>query len=204
MRSDHTTGKTYGLKGKTPVVRSSGKRFSCNMVSAITNQGKLYFMIYREKFNEGIFIKFLNKLIRQVDKKVFLIVDRHPSHRSKKVKKWLSLHENQVHLEFLPPYCPELNPDELLNQDVKASVSKKRAHDISEMINKGVVSVGWTKMRQTLVTKSCPFYCKFHKILVLIEDRFSLKVGAFTPSSKRFRITFMCRSMYESRLFFAT
>lgn len=134
LRSDYASGKTYGIKGQTPVFRSTGKRFSCNMISAITNHGKLYFMIYQEKFTEDIFIKFLKKLVRQVDRKLFLIVDRHPSHQSKKVRQWLTVNERMIRLEFLPPYCPELNPDELLNQDVKSNVGKKRAQNSFEMI----------------------------------------------------------------------
>jgi transposase len=133
LRSDHNAGKTYGVKGKTPVIARTGKRFSCNMISAITNLGSLSFMIYHENFTDDVFLKFLKKLIHKSTRKVFLIVDRHRSHRSKKVNAWLELHVNRIQLEFLPPYCPELNPDEFLNQDVKSSMGKKRPQNIAEM-----------------------------------------------------------------------
>jgi hypothetical protein len=84
LRSDHSTGKTYGLIGKTPVVKRSGNRFSCNMISAITNLGKLSFMIFHENFTSEIFLKFLKRLIQQSPRKVYLIVDR--AHRSKEVQ----------------------------------------------------------------------------------------------------------------------
>lgn len=134
LRSDHNVGKTYGVKGKTPVVKRTGKRFSCNMISAITNLGRLNFMIFRENFNEDVFLKFLNRLVRQHNRKVFLIVDQHRSHKSSKVKKWLKTHEKDIRLFYLPSYCPELNPDEFLNQDVKSHVGKKPSRNASEMI----------------------------------------------------------------------
>jgi transposase len=81
LRSDHSVGKTYGLVGKTPIVMRTGNRFSCNMISTITNLGKLSFMVFHENFTSEIFIKFLKRLIQQSTRKVFLIVDRHRAHR---------------------------------------------------------------------------------------------------------------------------
>lgn len=133
IRSDHTVGRTYGFKGKTPVIKRSGNRFSCNMISAVTNLGRLNFMIFSNNFNEDIFLMFLGKLILQDSNKVFLIVDRHPSHKSKKVKIWLTKHEKAIKIFYLPSYCPELNPDEFLNQDTKSSLEKKRPSNKSEM-----------------------------------------------------------------------
>jgi transposase len=134
VRSDHTNGRTYGLKGKTPVIKRSGNRFSCNMISTVTNLGKLSFMIFEENFDENIFLRFLKKLVQQSNKKVFLIVDRHQAHRSKKVKTWLTSSEKSIKIFYLPSYCPELNPDEFLNQDTKVSLEKKRPRNRPEMI----------------------------------------------------------------------
>jgi transposase len=125
LRSDHAIGRTYGLRGQTPVVPVTGKRFGCNMVSAITNQGQLNFMVFKGRFVADVFLEFLNRLIRQHQRKIFLIVDRHPVHRSKKVKHWVDNHSDQIGLWFLPGYSPELNPDELLNQDVKCNTIRK-------------------------------------------------------------------------------
>jgi transposase len=133
LRSDNTLGKTYGLKGKTPVVKRTGNRFSCNMISSITNLGKLSFMVFHDNFTSDIFLKFLNRLIRHSDRKVFLIVDRHRAHRSEKVNKWLKSNCEHIRLFFLPSYCPELNPDELLNQDVKAHFRRQCPHTKAEM-----------------------------------------------------------------------
>lgn len=134
LRSDHNAGRTYGIKGKTPVLKRSGNRFSCNMISAITNLGRLHFMVYQQNFTSEIFLNFLKRLVRQSHRKVFLIVDRHRAHKSKKVMSWLKLNVEYIHLEYLPPYCPELNPDEFLNQDVKSCLGKKRPSTKAEMI----------------------------------------------------------------------
>lgn len=134
LRSDHNVGRTYGLKGRTPIVKRTGNRFSCNMISTITNLGKLSFMVFDENFSEDVFLKFLKRSIRQSDRKMFLIVDNHRSHKSKKVKTWLRSNEEKIRIYYLPSYCPELNPDEFLNQDVKSHLGKQRLHTKSEML----------------------------------------------------------------------
>jgi transposase len=125
LRSDHAVGRSYGLRGHTPVLEATGKRFGCNMISAITNQGRLNFLVFKDRFVSKIFLEFLNRLVRQSERKVFLIVDNHPVHRSKQVKLWLQEHEKEIRVFFLPGYSPELNPDELLNQDVKSNTIRK-------------------------------------------------------------------------------
>jgi transposase len=135
LRSDHTSGKTYGRKGHTPVVPITGDRFSCNMISALTNRGTLYFMVFKDRFKTEVFLDFLRRLIRQAQQKVFLIVDGHPVHRAKKVKRWLEKHKDRICMFFLPPYSPELNPDEYLNNDVKSNaVGRKRAGTLRQML----------------------------------------------------------------------
>lgn len=78
-------GRSYGLKGQTPVILATGQRFGCNMISAITNQGRLNFMVFKERFTAPVFLEFLRRLLRQSDRQVYLIIDRHPVHRSLKV-----------------------------------------------------------------------------------------------------------------------
>jgi transposase len=135
LRSDHQTGTTWGAKGQTPVVRVSGNRFGCNMISAITNRGRMSFMVFPGKFNADMFIKFLSALIRHcAGRKIFLIVDRHRVHCSRKVSEWVRAHSAAIELFFLPAYSPELNPEELLNNAAKAGVSGKvRAKDQAEL-----------------------------------------------------------------------
>ncbi len=136
LRSDHATGRTYSIQGETPVIPGTGQRFGCNMVSAITNKGHLAFMVFRKRFRNDVFTRFLKRMVRQSERKVFLIVDRHPVHRSRTVKKWLAENEKQIRLFYLPSYSPELNPDEMLNQDVKSNaVGRQRAHTQDELLS---------------------------------------------------------------------
>jgi transposase len=135
LRSEHQAGTTYGRRGRTPAIPGSGRRFGCNMLSALTNRGRLVFMVFRDRFDGRVFLAFLRRLVRQAGRRVFLIVDSHPVHRSGRVKRWLGRHERTIRAFFLPGYSPELNPDELLNQDVKSNaVRRRRARDAGEMM----------------------------------------------------------------------
>lgn len=134
-RSDYHAGRTYGKRGKTPVIPDTGRRFGCNVISALTNRGDLKFMVFTGNFNADVFLKFLKRLVRQVDRKVFLIADGHPAHKAKKVRAWLEANKKKVEMFFLPPYCPELNPDEYLNNDLKQNaVGKKRSRTLGELV----------------------------------------------------------------------
>lgn len=129
LRSRHYTGTCYSPRGKTPVTRGSGKHFGCNLFSAITNKGELSFRIYEGKFNAEVFLDCMKRLIKHADgTKVFLILDNLRVHHAKVLKPWLKEHYHQIELFFLPSYSPHLNPDELLNHDLKANaVGRKRA-----------------------------------------------------------------------------
>ena len=135
LRSDHVTGTSYAPLGRTPVVRATGQRFGCNMISAITNRGALAFMVFQGKFQNPVFIEFMKRLLRQVKGKLYLIVDGHPVHRSVAAKCFVKDNADRLRLIRLPGYCPELNPDELLNQDVKTNaLGKSRPTNKAEMI----------------------------------------------------------------------
>jgi len=135
LRSDHQAGRSYGRRGQTPVIPGTGQRFGCSMISAITNRGRLAFMVFRQRFTARVFLLFLRRLIRQAGRKVFLIVDRHPVHKAARVSRWLANHQAEIRLFWLPAYSPELNPDELLNQDVKTNaVGRQRPADAQELV----------------------------------------------------------------------
>jgi transposase len=126
LRSDHQVGRSYSLRGQTPVIPGTGKRFGCSMISAVTNQGHLCFRVFDGSFNVKLFIDFLRRLIKQAKRKVFLIVDGHPVHRAKLIQAWREKYKEQLEIFYLPSYSPELNPGELLNQDVKTNVSRQQ------------------------------------------------------------------------------
>jgi transposase len=125
MRSDCQHGRGYAPKGKTPVIRLSAKRTSTNMISAITNQGKVRFQIYDGRMNADQLIDFLKRLIKDAKRKVILILDNLRVHHAKLVKAWLAKHPKKIEVFYLPAYSPELNPDEYLNCDLKAGVHSK-------------------------------------------------------------------------------
>ena len=154
LRSDHQTGTSYGRRGKTPVIPGTGQRFRCNMMSTITNRGHLSFMVFKERFTAGVCLRFLRRLVRHAGHKVFLILDRHPVHRSAKVKRWLAANHQRIALSFLPGYSPDLNPDEFLNQDVKSNaLGRQRPANQTEMIA-GVRSYLCSTQRQPEIVKS--------------------------------------------------
>jgi transposase len=135
LRSDHVTGTSYAPVGETPVVRATGQRFGCNMISAITNKGALAFMVFQGKFKAPVFVDFMKRLLKQAQGKIALIVDGHPVHKSRQAKNFVSENRKRLRLILLPGYCPELNPDELLNQDVKTNaLGKSRPRDKAEMM----------------------------------------------------------------------
>lgn len=135
MRSDCSHGRSWSPIGKTPVRDATGQRFGLNMISAIGNDGTLRFQLFEGKFNAKVFIDFLARLVRQhPDRKVHLIVDGHPSHRAKLVKRWVADRADRIALHFLPGYSPHLNPVELLNHDVKANaVGRRRPRTLAEL-----------------------------------------------------------------------
>jgi transposase len=135
LRSDHQAGTTYGPKGRTPVIAGTGQRWRCNMISAITGRGQLRFMVFKRRFTSQIFIAFMRRLVRTAGRKVYLIVDGHPVHKSEQVREWLARHEEQIRMILLPAYSPDLNPDEFLNHDVKQNaVGRRRAVSREDMM----------------------------------------------------------------------
>jgi transposase len=136
VRSDHQAGRSYAPKGHTPVVPGTGKRFGCNTVSAITNRGDLAFMVFKGRMEVRVFLRFLRRLVKQAGRLVFLILDRHPVHRSRAAQRWLAEHADTIRVFYLPSYSPELNPDEMLNNDVKQNaVGHRRPHDRTQLMN---------------------------------------------------------------------
>ena len=127
IQSTDNRGKTYGLKGKTPTVKKSGSRFKCNMLAMISPQGFMNWMVFEDNFTSKKCVEFLGRIIRQIKQKVFLILDNHRVHHSKKVKNYVEKHKDRLEIFYLPAYCPDMNPQELVNQDVKANANNFRA-----------------------------------------------------------------------------
>lgn len=126
LRSDDVNGRGYAPAGCTPVRRAKGTPEKINMISTVTNRGKVRFMFYRGSLNVAVFVGFLKRLVREGrGRKIFLIVDNLRVHHARKVKQWVEQHREQIEIFYLPSYCPDLNPDEYLNNDLKQGVSRR-------------------------------------------------------------------------------
>ena len=119
VRSDCHAGTTWGIKGQTPVVHTSGQRSSVNMISAVSARGHLRFMLTKGKVNGLVFTEFLKRLMHGSARRVFLILDGGSYHHSRPVKDYVASLDGKLRLFFLPPYSPQLNPDEQVWNYVK-------------------------------------------------------------------------------------
>jgi transposase len=134
LRSDESRHRGYAPRGKTPVVRLPARRKSLSLISAITNQGKVRFMVYPGALSPDLLIEFMRRLVKDAERKVLLILDNLNVHKAKKVRAWLDERSEQIEVFFLPPYSPELNPDEYLNGDLKRAVHQDvPARDAGEL-----------------------------------------------------------------------
>jgi transposase len=123
--ADQSFGRGYAPPGQTPERQVTGGHVRINLISTITAQGQVQFMLYAETMTAALFIVFLTRLVRESTRKIFLIVDRLQAHKTPAVQAWLACHADQIEIFELPCYAPELNPDEYLNHDVKETVSQE-------------------------------------------------------------------------------
>ena len=123
VRSTCQHSRGYARPQQTPELKVPGSRFSVNMISTITSQGKVRWMIYPGAMNAAVFIEFLKRLISGKQKKIFLIVDNLSVHSAVAVKEWLAQHQDDIEVFYLPKYAPERNPDEYLNCDIKGNIN---------------------------------------------------------------------------------
>jgi transposase len=148
-------GRSYAPKGQTPVVRRTAKKISTSMISAVNNRGLMRFMCFKGALNAGLFIAFLRRLINGASGKQFLIVDNLRVHRSVKVSKWVAEHNDRIELFFLPPYAPEHNPDEYLNNDLKQKLRNLPRPNSHEELVQGTTSVLRSLQRSPHKIRAC-------------------------------------------------
>ncbi|OQY09358.1 MAG: IS630 family transposase [Desulfobacteraceae bacterium 4572_187] len=119
IRSDFHAGTTWAPKGQTPVIKVTGARFSTNMVAAVSTRGHLRFMVHQGTVTATVICDFLKRLMHNAQQPIFLIWDRHPTHRSKKVRQCIESFGGKLEVYWLPSYSPELNPTEQVWRSVK-------------------------------------------------------------------------------------
>ena len=133
-------GRSFAPKGETPIIPRPAARFSQSMISSLTNQGKLRFMVYDGALNASIFLDFLKRLVRDAARKIFLIVDNLRVHRAKIVTAWVKANKHKIELFYLPPYAPDRNPDEFLNNDLKQAMARRRTPKDKAGLESGLTS----------------------------------------------------------------
>ena len=125
LRSDDVRGRGYAPRGRAPLVRVCHRRAGLSLISAVANRGELRWMVVDGAVNAPTLIRFLGRLIRDARRKVFLILGRLHVHRARLARDWLAEHRSEIEVFYLPPYSPELNPDEGVNADLKQAVPRK-------------------------------------------------------------------------------
>lgn len=138
--SQDQVGRGYAPKGKTPVRKHRGSRERVNMISTVTNQGKVRFMFFQGSMDAERFISFLKRLIKGSERKVFLVLDNLRVHHAKLVKEWVETVSDKLELHYLPSYSPDLNPDEYLNCDLKAELAKRPSERVKGKLEKNARS----------------------------------------------------------------
>jgi len=138
--NDSYHGRSYAPRGETPAIRIHPRCERVNLISTVTNQGKVRFMVYDSKMNSQTLIKFMGRLIKNSEKKIFLILDNLKVHHSYLVRDWIKEHENRIEVFFLPSYSPELNPDKYLNCDLKVGVHSRIPARTKNQLKKKAIS----------------------------------------------------------------
>ncbi len=126
VRSDSPLGRSYGLKGRTPVVKTSGQRQAVNAISAVNAKGAFWYNVYKGRLNAGLFLQFLRDFMKRRRKPVYLVLDSLPAHKAGSVKRYVAALHGKLELHFLPTYAPDTNPDEFVWNYLKQNGTSKQ------------------------------------------------------------------------------
>jgi transposase len=141
MRGDYHAGTTWAPQGHTPIVKATGQRHSVNMLSAISSMGELQFMLAQGTTTADVFKRFLQQLMIGATQPIILVVDGHSTHKALLVKQYVASTNGMLELYYLPPYSPQLNPDEQVWKNIKERVAKqfpKDKYELRIMIHKAL------------------------------------------------------------------
>jgi transposase len=145
VRSDAALQRTWGAKGETPIVATSGQRQKVNAISAVNASGAFWYDVYTGRFNAELFISKLKAFMRHRRRPVFLVLDGHPAHRAKIVAAYIQSLEGRLELHFLPGYAPDLNPDEFvwnhLRQNGVTKTPLKQNEQLKERVEKDLAQI---------------------------------------------------------------
>lgn len=148
-------GKSFAPKGQTPVIPRPAARFSQSMISSLTNLGSLRFMVYDGVLNVAILLHFRMRLIKDAKAKIFLILDNLRIHHAKFVTAWAEANSDKIELFFLPPYAPEHNLDESLDNDLKQAMGRRRTKRTKAALKSGLTSYMRGLQRRPAKVRAC-------------------------------------------------
>jgi transposase len=152
IRSDDPLQRTWGEKGKTPIVKTSGQRQAINAISALSNKGGFWYHVFDGKFNAAKCIECFQHFLKGRKTPIILIVDGHPVHKSKSVTDYIQSLEGKMEIVFLPPYAPDLNPDELVwNQMRNIGTSKKPLKKGESLKNRAILDLESIKRDKKII-----------------------------------------------------
>ena len=152
VRSDQVLGRTWGLRGQTPEVATSGRRQSVSSISAVSARGAFWYEIYTDRLNAARFTALLHHFLRRRTTRVFLVLDGHPAHTAKAVAQYVQRLKGRLELHFLPGYAPELNPDEFVwNHLKRQGVSKTPLRQHESLHSRVHADLAHIKSRPALV-----------------------------------------------------
>jgi transposase len=160
--------KGYAPKGVTPTLPIASHHIGVNMISGMTNGGKLRYHFYRGKFSQGIFISFLTRIISSTDKKVFAIADNSSTHHGLLVQNWKEKNAELITVFHLPSYVPHLNPVEYLNNNLKRVLLKKGYSKNEDEIEKK--AMGIMRSIQARKNRVASFFDNQHVIYAKLQE----------------------------------
>jgi transposase len=126
FRADAVQGRTWAIKGHTPVIAVPGTRQSVSAASAVSAKGAFWFATYKGGLNAGLFVGLLKLLMRRRRTPLFLVLDSLPAHKAKVVRDYVESAAGKLEFHFLPGYAPDLNPDELVWNYMKRTGTARR------------------------------------------------------------------------------
>ena len=145
------SGRTWSIKGQTPVVYRSGQRIKRTMAAAMTPDGEMYFETYEGGTTAVRYKSFLENLNNLDEGIKFVIHDGLSSHRSNLVKEYVESTNGKLKTFQLPGYSPELNPEEWVWDNLKKKLGKRAHKSIEDLTGHAIDIMNEIKRDRKLI-----------------------------------------------------
>lgn len=156
--------KTWAKRGKTPVLKHQFRWPKLSAIGGITPDGKLYFRVHDGSIKQAQVVAFLKHLMRHEPRRVLILWDGGPTHKSKIVQAFLAENADRLEAHRLPAYAPELNPIELLFSHLKnQQLANNAPHDVRELrrsVRLAIMRVRVRPARIRNIIRGCELPCE--------------------------------------------